>query len=49
MNKEYIKYKGKHEKHAEVKMVSQIGKLLSGAGFADDDVVVQGGSAKKTN
>ena len=49
MNKEYIKYKGKHEKHAEVKMVSQIGKLLSGAGFADDDVVVQGGSAKKSN
>ena len=49
MNKEYIKYKGKHEKHAEVKMVSQIGKLLSGAGFAGDDVVIQGGSAKKTN
>ena len=49
MNKEYIKYKGKHEKHAEVKMVSQIGKLLSGAGFADDDVVIQGGNAKKTN
>ena len=48
-NKEYIKYKDKHDKHAEVKMVSQIGKLLSGAGFADDDVVIQGGSAKKTN
>ena len=47
-NKEYIKYKDKHDKHAEVKMVSQIGKLLSGAGFADD-VVIQGGSAKKTN
>ena len=49
LNKEYIKYKDKHEKHAEVKMVSQIGKLLSGAGFADDDVVIQGGNAKKTN
>ena len=49
MNKEYIKYKDKHEKHAEVKMIGQIGKLLSGAGFADDDVVIQGGSAKKTN
>jgi len=49
MNKEYIKYKDKHEKHAEVKMISQIGKALSGAGFADDDVVMQGGSAKKTN
>jgi hypothetical protein len=47
MNKEYIKYKGKHEKHAEVKMVSQIGKLLSGAGFADDNVMIQGGAAKK--
>ena len=49
INKEYIKYKDKHEKHAEVKMVSQIGKLLSGAGFADDDVMIQGGNAKKTN
>ena len=48
-NKEYIKYKDKHDKHAEVKMVSQIGKLLSGAGFADDDVVIQGGNAKKAN
>ena len=49
MNKEYIKYKDKHEKHAEVKMIGQIGKLLSGAGFADDDVMIQGGNAKKTN
>ena len=49
MNKEYIKYKDKHEKHAEVKMIGQIGKLLSGAGFADDDVVIQGGNAKKAN
>ena len=49
MNKEYIKYKDKHEKHAEVKMISQIGKALSSAGFAGDDVVVQGGSAKKAN
>ena len=49
MNKEYIKYKGKHEKHAEVKMVAQIGKALSGAGFAGDEVIVQGGSAKKAN
>jgi len=49
MNKEYIKYKDKHEKHAEVKMISQIGELLKSKGFADDDVVIQGGSAKKTN
>ena len=48
-NKEYIKYKDKHEKHAEVKMISAIGKALSGARFADDDVVVQGGNAKKAN
>ena len=48
-NKEYIKYKDKHEKHAEVKMISKIGDMLKGAGFSGDDVVVQGGSAKKTN
>jgi hypothetical protein len=49
MNKEYIKYKDKHEKHAEVKMISQIGKMLSGAGFDGDNVIVQGGKAKKSN
>ena len=49
MNKEYIKYKNKHEKHAEVKMISQIGNLLSKAGFDDHDVMVQGGKAKKAN
>jgi len=47
MNKEYIKYKDKHEKHAEVKMLAQIGGMLKGAGFAGDDVMVQGGNAKK--
>jgi len=47
LNKEYIKYKDKHEKHAEVKMISQIGNLLKGAGFAGDDVMIQGGTAKK--
>ena len=49
MNKEYIKYKDKHEKHAEVKMISQIGNLLSKAGFGEDNVMVQGGKAKKSN
>ena len=48
LNKEYIKYKDKHEKHAEVKMVAQIGKLLSEK-FNADNVVIQGGSAKKAN
>ena len=49
LNKEYIKYKDKHEKHAEVKMLGQIGKMLSGAGFDGDNVMIQGGSAKKAN
>ena len=47
LNKEYIKYKDKHEKHAEVKMISQIGNLLKSKGFAGDDVMIQGGTAKK--
>ena len=47
LNKEYIKYKNKHEPHAEVKMLNQIGGLLSGAGFGDDNVIIQGGNAKK--
>ena len=46
-NEEYIKYKDKHEKHAEVKMISQIGNLLKGAGFGDDNIEMQGGTAKK--
>ena len=46
MNKEYIKYKDKHEKHAEVKMIAQIGGLLSKS-FGADDVMIQGGAAKK--
>jgi len=49
MNKEYIKYKDKHEKHAEVKMIGQIGKLLSGAGFDSDNIQIQGGDVKKAN
>ena len=49
LNKDYIKYKNKHEKHAEVKMISQIGNLLSKAGFNGDNISIQGGSAKKSN
>ena len=48
-NKEYIKYKDKHEKHAEVKMISKIGDMLKGAGFDDKNVMVQGGTVKKAN
>ena len=47
LNQEYIKYKDKHEKHAEVKMVAQIGELLKSKGFGDDNVATQGGTAKK--
>ena len=47
LNKEYIKYKDKHEKHAEVKMIGQIGKMLSGAVFSADNIQIQGGNAKK--
>ena len=46
LNKEYIKYKDKHEKHAEVKMISAIGKALSGKGYS---MMVQGGKSKKAN
>ena len=49
LNKEYIKYKDKHEKHAEVKMISKIGDMLKGAGFDGDNVMIQGGGAKKAN
>ena len=48
MNKEYIKYKDKHEKHAEVKMIGQLGDMLMKK-FSKDDVVIQGGNAKKAN
>jgi len=47
LNKDYIKYKDKHEKHAEVKMISKIGDMLKGAGFGDDNVMIQGGNVKK--
>ena len=40
LNEEYLKYKGKHEKHAEVKMISSLGKMLS-EGFGSDNITVQ--------
>ena len=46
-NKEYIKYGDKHDKHTEVKMIANIGKLLQGKGFGD--VLVQGAKVKKAN
>jgi len=46
LNKEYIKHKDTHEKHAEVKMIAQIGGMLSKS-FGADDVMIQGGAVKK--
>ena len=46
LNKEYIKYRDKHEKNAEVKMISSLGKMLSES-FGADDVMIQGGALKK--
>ena len=46
LNKEYIKHKDTHDKHAEVKMISQIGKLLSGK-FPEDNIEMQGATMKK--
>ena len=46
LNKEYIKYKDKHEKHAEVKMISSLGKMLS-KNFGADDIMMQGAAMKK--
>ena len=40
LNEDYLKYKGKHEKHAEVKMISSLGKMLS-EGFGSDNITVQ--------
>ena len=48
LNKEYIKYAGKHEKHAEAKMVAQLGQMLSKT-FPTDNIVYQGGLKKKSN
>ena len=51
LNKEYIKYKGKHEKHAEVKMISGLTKMLT-KNFGQDNITVQSftqGLPKKSN
>ena len=46
LNKEYIKYAGKHEKHAEAKMVAQLGQMLS-KNFGQDNIEMQGATMKK--
>ena len=46
LNKEYIKHKDTHEKHAEVKMIAQIGGMLS-KNFGADNIMTQGAAMKK--
>ena len=46
LNKEYIKYKDKHEPHAEVKMITQLGKMLT-KNFGADNIATQGATMKK--
>ena len=51
LNKEYIKYRDKHEKHAEVKMISGLTKMLT-KNFGQDNITVQSftqGLPKKSN
>lgn len=51
LNKEYMKHNGKHEKHAEVKMISGLTKMLT-KNFGEDKISVQSftqGMPKKTN
>ena len=48
LNKEYIKYKDKHEKHAEVKMISGLKDMLT-KNFGEDNLVWQGGKMPKKN
>ena len=51
LNKEYIKHNGKHEKHAEVKMISGLTKMLT-KNFGQDNITVQSftqGLPKKSN
>ena len=48
LNKEYIKYRDKHEKHAEVKMISGLKDMLT-KNFGEDNLVWQGGKMPKKN
>ena len=41
-------FETKHEKHAEVKMIAGIGKMLA-KNFGQDNVVTQGWQKKKAN
>ena len=41
-------FKIKHDKHAEVKMISGLGKMLA-KNFGQDNLIMQGGKVKKAN
>ena len=45
--KEHKDYSGKHKGMTEVQMISQIGNLLKGAGFKDEDISMQSFESKK--
>ena len=45
--KEHKDYSGEHKGMTEVQMISQIGNLLKGAGFKDEDVSMQTFASKK--
>ena len=46
--KEHKDYSGKKSAMTEVQMISQIGNLLKGAGFKDEDISMQSFESKKS-
>ena len=46
--KEHKDYSGKKSEMTEVQMISQIGNLLKGAGFKDEDISMQSFESKKS-
>ena len=44
---EHKNYSGEHKGMTEVQMISQIGNLLKGAGFKDEDISMQSWESKK--
>ena len=44
---EHKDYSGEHKGMTEVQMISQIGNLLKGAGFKDEDISMQSWESKK--
>ena len=46
--KEHISYSGENKGITEKEMISQIGNLLKGAGFKDEDISMQTFKSKKS-